>query len=187
MHLVVIRLDYGLDIPPRPHLNIDGCYLTCLRTLNIFCETTKHLGVGANGKWDLSARSVPMKRVVQMMKAAKTKDDALFLLNLLEGKTKGVDDCRGDAADKEASDRPWLLKFAESGGLGALAALVCDDSSIPPPAGESGSGSAGQEMKHPGVIKDSMLPRVVELLGSIDFAAVEKAYQKAHVLKMYSL
>jgi hypothetical protein len=143
--------------------------------------------VGANGKWDLSARSVPMERVVQMIKVARTRDDALFLLNLLEGKTKGVDDCRGDAADRDAGDRPWLLKFAESGGLGAVAAWVCDDDSIPPPAGANGSGSAGKEMKHPGVIKDSMLPRVMELLGSIDFAAVEKANAKAHFLKKYSL
>lgn len=127
---------------------------------------------------------MPMERVVQMMKVAKTKDDALFLLNLLEGKTKGVDDCRQsstDAADR-AGDRPWLLKFAESGGLGAVAAWVCDDDSIPPPPGASGSGSAGKKMKHPGVIKDSMLPRVMELLSSIDFAAVENAMAMAHFL-----
>ena len=59
-----------------------------------------------------------MHRVVQMFKNAKTKEDGLWLLSLLEG---------SGAPGERGAETPWLTQFVDQDGLSAMGAWLCDD------------------------------------------------------------
>jgi hypothetical protein len=97
--------------------------------------------------FQLSAhRVVPMHRVVQMFKNAKTKEDGRWLLSLLEGSgaTSSKDssgDSSKDSSKEEAgkappqggergADTPLLTQFVDQDGLSAMGAWLCDDNCL---------------------------------------------------------
>ena len=59
-----------------------------------------------------------MHRVVRMFKNAKTKEDGLWLLSLLEG---------SGAPGERGAETPWLTQFVDQDGLSAMGAWLCDD------------------------------------------------------------
>jgi hypothetical protein len=114
-------------------------------------EVVKALGLGQTGLVDLSAYKVPMDKVVDLVKVAKSKEDGHWLLQLLEGvEAKGT--------------KPWLTQFVDAGGLGALAPWLCTDASL----------EKGAKVTHPGTLSDSMLPQLMRLLSHIDFSQCKK-------------
>ena len=114
-------------------------------------EVVKGLGLGQTGLVDLSADKVPMDKVVDLVKVARSKEDGRWLLQLLEGvEAKGT--------------KPWLTPFVDAGGLGALAPWLCTDESL----------EKGAKITHPGMLSDSMLPQLMRLLSHIDFSQCKK-------------
>ena len=62
-----------------------------------------------------------MHRVVRMFKNAKTKEDGLWLLSLLEG---------SGAPGEQGAETPWLTQFVDQDGLSAMGAWLCDDNCL---------------------------------------------------------
>jgi hypothetical protein len=62
-----------------------------------------------------------MHRVVRMFKNAKTKEDGLWLLSLLEG---------SGAPGERGAETPWLTQFVDQDGLSAMGAWLCDDNCL---------------------------------------------------------
>lgn len=120
-------------------------------------EVVKCLGLGHTGLVDLSAQKVPMDKVVDMVKLAKSEEDGRWLLQLLEG-------------GKSSGPKTWLTPLVEAGGLEALAPWLCDDASL--------EREKSAQASHPGVLSDSMLPQLMRVLSHIDWSQPKKASQR---------
>ena len=108
--------------------------------------------VGPAGQVDLSISNISMDQLVTMFKAAQNEQDGAWLLALLEG-------------DKKDTAKALLGSFVDKDGLTAVARWVCDNKAL----------EEGAKINHPGVLQDSMLPRLMGILRHIDWGKRKNA------------